>query len=1288
MRRQFSCALSLLSLLSLVLGAPLAVAQTLDPQIRLSTNNVRFHTFGTELGLSQATARAIVEDQFGMLWVGTQDGLNRFDGYEFNSFFRSNDGVDTLADNHILALAADHARQGIWIGTQSRGLNFLDQKSERFSTQFAPELAQLCKQIRRIALGPDGNLWLVCNAGLFLFNPSTNQIVSRFANPSLTDVVLSPGGALAIGADGVLEVQQDQLRPWLGGAWPHEAAQVASFDAAGHLWVGLSSNGLLRFDRERRLIEHFQAAPRPSVCERQNACTLHQASLPGNEIRALLKTHNDEIWVSTTTGTALMAGASGEFVSLLHDPADPATLPADRAHALFEDSQNRIWVGTWRAGAAAHDPRTRGVFWLRERHKSNIGQSTTRHSLPASPVRAIWQERDGSVWLGVLEGGGLVHYDFRRGVIKHYLHQPDDPRSLSNNAVQAILRTRQGTLWVATQGGGLNRLDDDDRFTRFDSRKAEPYRLDSDVFVTLFEDRDGSLWAGTEDKGLLWKCAECDRFVLWRNADGSVMPNTINTVHRSRDGVLWLGAQSQGLYALNTESGEMRHFSANERDKNALSHDSVTSIYEAADGALWLGTQGGGINEIHTSGNVFSETVRFTSYSKLNGLNADAIGAILDDAQGNLWVSTTAGISRIDRTSKRFRRLGEIEGFDRSGYYIGASAKDASGKLMFGGLNGLIRFDPFDLDEQRPPRKPVFTGMRLANVRLQLQWQEPKSPLTVGVGFSPPIVFNHHQNMWTVEFSALAFGHARASNYEFRLKGLDEQWLSTPDGLRSATFTNIAPGNYTFEVRSVSDELRSELASLRIKVLPPPWWSLPAQISYLLVGTGVIGWVILGARRRSRERRSNAEKIRSSETRLKHALWGSRDELWDLDLRTGRVFSVNPLPDLRHKNVETFGPMNLDAIILVAHPRDRERLRLALHSHIYEQVEYFEAAFRMRTIDHDWAWVMARGRAVERDEQGVAVRLTGTLRDISDVKAVEDELRSVNEQLEDRVEQRTHDLSVSNSQLSKALDELKSTQRQLVDSEKMASLGNLVAGVAHEINTPLGIGVTAASHLRQETERLSHQLHHNTLSKSDLEQYTQAAVEASDLVLKNLDRASKLVRSFKQVAVDQGSEERRVIVLRSYVDEVLFALKPTLRRTAHVINVEIPNELSLETYPGAISQILFNLVTNSLTHAFPGQMTGEITIQAQLVGIDGAGKAAAGQILRLKYSDNGIGMSAEVTRRIFEPFFTTKRGSGGSGLGMHVVYNLVTQLLGGSIRCESEEQKGTHIEIYLPLSKS
>lgn len=1279
MKCQLSHVFSLLSLLSLALGTPVAVAQALDTQNRLSTNNVRFHTFGTELGLSQATARAIVEDQFGMLWVGTQDGLNRFDGYEFNSYFRSDDGTDSIGDNHILALAADHARQGLWIGTQSRGLNFLDLQSERFRTKFVPELAHQCKQIRRIVLSAKGELWLVCNFGLLHYDPVADAVLSSFANPSLSDVVLGQQGqVLAIGVDGVFEVKDGQLQPWLATAWPYDAAQVAILDTTGHLWVGLVANGLLRFDAQRRLIEHFQATPRNSLCSGRPDCRLHVSSLPGNEVRALLKTHNDEIWVSTTTGTALMAGASGEFVSLLHDPADPATLPADRAHALFEDSQNRIWVGTWRSGAAAHDPRTRGVFWLRERHTGNKANSQAQYSLPASPVRAILQERDGSVWLGVLEGGGLVHYDFRLGVIKHYQHHAHDPRSLSNNAVQAILRTRTGQLWVATQGGGLNRLDGDGLFTRFDSHQAEPYRLDSDAFVTLFEDRDGSLWAGTEDKGVLWKCASCESFVLWRSKNSSPMPATVNTIHRSRDGALWLGAQSQGLYALNTESGTIRHFAANELDKTALSHDSVTSIYEASDGGLWLGTQGGGINEVHPTGDVFTDPVTFTSYTKADGLNADAIGAILDDAQGNLWVSTTAGISRLDRETKRFRRLGEIEGFDRSGYYIGSSAKDASGKLMFGGLNGLIRFDPFDLGDQSAPRKPVFTGMRLANVPLKLQWQDPKSPLSQGVGFRPPIAFSHHQNMWTIEFSALAFGHARASDYEFRLKGLDDQWLSTPDGLRSATFTNIAPGNYEFEVRSVAAELRSEIASLRIKVLPAPWWSWWAKISYFLIGAGLIGWAILSTQRRSNERRSNAEKIRSSEARLKHALWGSRDELWDLDLRTGRVVSLNPLPDLRHKNVDQFGPMSLDAIILVAHPRDRERLRLALHSHIYEQVEYFEAAFRMRTVDHDWAWVMARGRAIERDEQGVAVRLTGTLRDISDVKAVEDELRSVNEQLEDRVEQRTHDLSVSNTQLSTTLEELKNTQRQLVDSEKMASLGNLVAGVAHEINTPLGIGVTAASHLRQETERLSHQLNNNTLSKSDLEQYTQTAVEASDLVLKNLDRASKLVRSFKQVAVDQGSEERRTIILRNYVDEVLFALKPTLRRTAHVIHVEIPHELSMETYPGAISQILFNLVTNSLTHAFPAHTTGEITIKAW----------AEGSRLHLSYADNGIGMSSDVARRIFEPFFTTKRGSGGSGLGMHVVYNLVTQLLGGTIRCESEENRGTQIDIDIPLSKT
>jgi signal transduction histidine kinase len=238
----------------------------------------------------------------------------------------------------------------------------------------------------------------------------------------------------------------------------------------------------------------------------------------------------------------------------------------------------------------------------------------------------------------------------------------------------------------------------------------------------------------------------------------------------------------------------------------------------------------------------------------------------------------------------------------------------------------------------------------------------------------------------------------------------------------------------------------------------------------------------------------------------------------------------------------------------------------------------------------------------------------------------------------------------------------------------MASLGALVAGVSHEINTPVGIGVTAASSMQEQARRMLGLFEEGNLKKSELEHFLRVSAETSEIILRNLQRAADLVHSFKQVAVDQASGERREFAMRSYLDEILLALRPKLRHAPHQVRVECPETLVLDSYPGALAQVLTNLITNTLVHAFPDGRAGHIDI---VVRREGGG-------VWLEYSDDGVGMPPDDVRRVFDPFFTTKRGAGGTGLGMHIVYNLVTQMLGGTIELRSVLGQGTRVTITFP----
>jgi len=256
-----------------------------------------------------------------------------------------------------------------------------------------------------------------------------------------------------------------------------------------------------------------------------------------------------------------------------------------------------------------------------------------------------------------------------------------------------------------------------------------------------------------------------------------------------------------------------------------------------------------------------------------------------------------------------------------------------------------------------------------------------------------------------------------------------------------------------------------------------------------------------------------------------------------------------------------------------------------------------------------------------------------------------------------------------------ALARLREAQESLIQAEKLASLGALVAGVAHEINTPVGIALATASHLADATGDLRHLFEGGQIKKSDFRDYIDTASESCSLVLSNCERAAQLINGFKQVAVDQTSAERRRFKLKAYIQEVLLSLKPKLRQQHIEVAIDCPDALEMDSYPGALSQVLTNLVMNSAIHGFEGRPDGHVIISCEKLD---------GDFIELKYTDDGNGIPADIRNKIFDPFFTTKRGSGGNGLGLHIVFNIVTGSLKGQIAVESEPGRGTGFTLLLP----
>ncbi|MDH5672021.1 MAG: PAS domain-containing sensor histidine kinase [Myxococcales bacterium] len=362
-----------------------------------------------------------------------------------------------------------------------------------------------------------------------------------------------------------------------------------------------------------------------------------------------------------------------------------------------------------------------------------------------------------------------------------------------------------------------------------------------------------------------------------------------------------------------------------------------------------------------------------------------------------------------------------------------------------------------------------------------------------------------------------------------------------------------------------------------------------------------------------------------------------------------------------------------DAFVDRIHPDDRGTVTAAVNAALESSKAEYDIEHRVVQPNGTIRLVREKG-AVVRDASGTPVRMIGAVHDITDFKRVQEEVLQLNQELEQRVRERTDELAKTIEQLRETLDELGRTQESLIESEKLAALGSLVAGVAHEINTPLGIGVTAASNMEGTCIALRTAVEGGTLTRSALTKFIDTLLSASQITLANLQRAASLVTKFKQVAADQVSGHERDLAIAEYTESVLGALAPELQK--HQVEARLHVERGGDVYcdAGTIAQVVSNLVMNAAIHALPNSTNSTVDVI-----VDGDDEFAT-----LTVRDHGCGMDEAMRKRVFEPFFTTKRSSGGTGLGLHIVHNLVTQNLAGTVDCQSSPGEGSSFVVTFP----
>ena len=792
---------------------------------------MHFTRLGADAGLAQGGVMAIAQDREGFLWLGTEDGLDRYDGYTLQHLIRQRGLAGTLPNNWIAALAVG-ADGRLWVGTDGGGVAWRDPLTGQFvqirPAPGAPSLAAE-EKVRALHIDRNGRLWVGTRAAGVAELDVTTGRVRRFQHSDADSATLSDDGVFAIAGarSGAIWVAThaglDRLDPVSGRVVRLGTRIAAALDAAGpvqmnalledqlgELWVGTSSGLAMIEASGERILAYRSHRDRPG-------------SLPSDRVQALLEDDARRLWVGTAEGLALFDRRADRFDTYQHAAADPASLPDDYVISLYQDRGGLLWIGTKTKGVAKWNPRS----WS---FGHQLGDD------PAGTAVTAFAEEGDTLWLGTF-GAGLSAIDRRTGAARHYRHKPGDPNSLPDDRVMAALVDHRGTLWVGTMTAGLARLDPGlGAFRTYQPVASDARSLPAPGVMSLLEDTHGNLWVGTYGGGLARFERATDRFQRYPSqpANDGLSSDRATALAEDPTGKLWVGTDGGGLNLLDPGSGHVVRFAHKPDDTSTLSANTVYSVHVDARGSVWVGTRGGGLDHvIGTAGQ--PDGLRFRNYSEADGLANDTIYGIESDSAGRLWLSTNAGLSRFEPDSGAVRNFHQSHGLQGEEFNFGAHFRSANGELFFGGPNGYNAFFPERLLYDDIPPPVVLTALLKLNqpAQVPVAYEQLKS---VSLGYKDAVV--------TFEFSALDFASPRDNRYRYMLQGFDSAWVEA-GARRTVTYTNLAAGHYTFHVRAAnSDGIWSDSGlALPVTVVPAPWASWWARVVYGVLAALAIYWL-------------------------------------------------------------------------------------------------------------------------------------------------------------------------------------------------------------------------------------------------------------------------------------------------------------------------------------------------------------------------------------------------------------------------------------------------------------
>jgi signal transduction histidine kinase/ligand-binding sensor domain-containing protein/CheY-like chemotaxis protein/HPt (histidine-containing phosphotransfer) domain-containing protein len=813
------------------LGALALIALALAPLCSLAeTPPLILENLTAADGLPQSTVFATLQDSQGFIWLGTEDGLVRYDGNELVRYAYARDARGGLPGNYIYQIVED-SHQDLWIAVKDAGVARWNRARNDFTSyRHDPRnpASIASDAVRALLIDARGRVWIATSdAGVDVLDPVSGHIEHLRHDPNdpgsvasneVYTLMLDREGRVWVGTADGLDRWEPQRRAFVhlqhrsGDAQGLSGNKVQSLleDHTGALWVGTFDGGLDRLDASGRVMQVFRADAR------------NPDALGSDNVRALLEDRAGHLWVGTATGLDLLDRTTDRFSHFRHDEHDPGSLPDSYIMSLYEDQAGLVWIGTSDGGVSRWNPRS----WELGAHRPRW--------LVGTDVTAFADAPDGQVWVAA-EDGGLYRYDPASGKaieLDTLLRRHD---ALGDRRVMSLATDARGTLWIGTMEHGLRALSATGQLRSIPVKPGDAHSLSAAGIMTIVPARDGELWIGTYGGGVdvLDPTSGLVRQLPHGAQPGALSAASARAIVEDAQGNFWIGTEGGGLDLARADGRVVRVYRHRAGDPGSLPSNTVYALAIDPGGRLWVATDGGGLARVSGSA-LQPDSIRFQDFSREEGLTSDTLYGVLPDASGRLWLSGNAGLIRLDPGSGAIKTYHREDGLQGEEFDTGAFARLRDGRLCFGGAGGFNIFDPSRLTESAQPPRLVLTQLQVMGVpRVQ---QTPDWLLQ-------RIALDYRANVVSFDIGVLDFASPRDNRLAYRVPGLTDRWIDL-GSQRRITLTNLQAGDHLLEVRAANADSVWSRTPLRLVIHrdAAPWRTAWAYAAYALLGLALLAY--------------------------------------------------------------------------------------------------------------------------------------------------------------------------------------------------------------------------------------------------------------------------------------------------------------------------------------------------------------------------------------------------------------------------------------------------------------